>query len=270
MGAARCICHDAASVIASATALIVSNYEKSQIPSGPLLRLSATVSEGSVDLHVMNDGRGAAILQGAGVMCIGNPFGKQFSAPVYATTVATPLLPAASSELLRLSRMSGANVLARGKAMLDSYGDASGSRVRALSDLLAPSYKVERSGPRNGLRGAAGTRPILYWGVSNFDVPNLEAAWESRGEGRIACNQVLSTLRSARSSTPCSLGVRTTASTVSLQPVRPPRLRRPEHARRPRAGGDRGKPRRDRARQAALRFLVRLPSVFTTLSAQAR
>ncbi|MGN6551642.1 MAG: aldo/keto reductase [Pararhizobium sp.] len=32
---------------------------------------------------------------------------------------------------------------------------------------------------------------ILSWGVSNFDVPNLEAAWRAGGEGRIACNQVL-------------------------------------------------------------------------------
>ena len=32
---------------------------------------------------------------------------------------------------------------------------------------------------------------ILSWGVSNFDVPDLEAAWEAAGEGRIACNQVL-------------------------------------------------------------------------------
>ena len=32
---------------------------------------------------------------------------------------------------------------------------------------------------------------ILSWGVSNFDVPDLEAAWEATGEGRIACNQVL-------------------------------------------------------------------------------
>ena len=32
---------------------------------------------------------------------------------------------------------------------------------------------------------------ILSWGVSNFDVPGLEAAWRAGGEGRIACNQVL-------------------------------------------------------------------------------
>ncbi|MCJ2020027.1 aldo/keto reductase [Methylobacterium sp. E-065] len=32
---------------------------------------------------------------------------------------------------------------------------------------------------------------ILSWGVSNFDVPDLDAAWKAGGEGRMACNQVL-------------------------------------------------------------------------------
>jgi diketogulonate reductase-like aldo/keto reductase len=32
---------------------------------------------------------------------------------------------------------------------------------------------------------------ILSWGVSNFDVPDLEAAWKAGGEGRISCNQIL-------------------------------------------------------------------------------
>jgi diketogulonate reductase-like aldo/keto reductase len=32
---------------------------------------------------------------------------------------------------------------------------------------------------------------ILSWGVSNFDVPDLEAAWRAGGAGRLACNQVL-------------------------------------------------------------------------------
>ena len=31
---------------------------------------------------------------------------------------------------------------------------------------------------------------ILSWGVSNFDIPDLQAAWKA-GAGRIACNQVL-------------------------------------------------------------------------------
>ncbi len=32
---------------------------------------------------------------------------------------------------------------------------------------------------------------ILSWGVSNFDVADLDAAWRAGGDGRIACNQVL-------------------------------------------------------------------------------
>jgi diketogulonate reductase-like aldo/keto reductase len=32
---------------------------------------------------------------------------------------------------------------------------------------------------------------ILAWGVSNFDVPDLEEATAIAGEGRMACNQVL-------------------------------------------------------------------------------
>ena len=32
---------------------------------------------------------------------------------------------------------------------------------------------------------------ILSWGVSNFDVPDLDAAWKAGGAGRMACNQVL-------------------------------------------------------------------------------
>ena len=32
---------------------------------------------------------------------------------------------------------------------------------------------------------------ILSWGVSNFDVPDLEEAWEIVGTGRLVCNQVL-------------------------------------------------------------------------------
>jgi len=32
---------------------------------------------------------------------------------------------------------------------------------------------------------------ILSWGVSNFDVPDLEAVYKIAGEGRLVCNQVL-------------------------------------------------------------------------------
>jgi len=36
-----------------------------------------------------------------------------------------------------------------------------------------------------------GQGKILSWGVSNFDVPDLEEAWEIAGDGRLVCNQVL-------------------------------------------------------------------------------
>src|ERR1700754_1115560 len=36
-----------------------------------------------------------------------------------------------------------------------------------------------------------GQGKILSWGVSNFDVADLNAAWTVGGKGRIACNQVL-------------------------------------------------------------------------------
>jgi diketogulonate reductase-like aldo/keto reductase len=32
---------------------------------------------------------------------------------------------------------------------------------------------------------------VLSWGVSNFDVPDLEEAWQIAGKGHLACNQVL-------------------------------------------------------------------------------
>jgi diketogulonate reductase-like aldo/keto reductase len=38
-------------------------------------------------------------------------------------------------------------------------------------------------------------RKIRFWGVSNFDVADLEEAWAIAGEGAIACNQVLYHLR---------------------------------------------------------------------------
>lgn len=48
-----------------------------------------------------------------------------------------------------------------------------------LDDTIAAFEQLERDGK------------ILSWGVSNFDVADLEAALEIAGEGRIACNQVL-------------------------------------------------------------------------------
>jgi diketogulonate reductase-like aldo/keto reductase len=48
-----------------------------------------------------------------------------------------------------------------------------------LEDTFAAFEQLEREGK------------VLSWGVSNFDVPDLEEAVEIAGEGRLACNQVL-------------------------------------------------------------------------------
>ncbi len=51
------------------------------------------------------------------------------------------------------------------------------------------SYPLEETfGAFEELRRAG---KILSWGVSNFDVDDLEEAIEITGEGKIACNQVL-------------------------------------------------------------------------------
>jgi diketogulonate reductase-like aldo/keto reductase len=48
-----------------------------------------------------------------------------------------------------------------------------------LADTIAAFEELERDGK------------ILGWGVSNFDVPDLEEAWRIAGPGRMLCNQVL-------------------------------------------------------------------------------
>ncbi len=52
-----------------------------------------------------------------------------------------------------------------------------------LEDTVAAFEQLEREGK------------ILSWGVSNFDVPDLEEVREIAGQGRPACNQVLYHLR---------------------------------------------------------------------------
>ena len=49
----------------------------------------------------------------------------------------------------------------------------------ALEETFAAFEQLQRAGK------------ILAWGVSNFDVPDLEEALEIAGEGRMACDQVL-------------------------------------------------------------------------------
>jgi diketogulonate reductase-like aldo/keto reductase len=48
-----------------------------------------------------------------------------------------------------------------------------------LADTIAAFEQLERDGK------------ILGWGVSNFDVSDLEEAWQIAGAGRMLCNQVL-------------------------------------------------------------------------------
>jgi diketogulonate reductase-like aldo/keto reductase len=48
-----------------------------------------------------------------------------------------------------------------------------------LEDTIAALEQLQREGK------------ILSWGVSNFDVPDLEEAWQIAGPGRLTCNQVL-------------------------------------------------------------------------------
>jgi diketogulonate reductase-like aldo/keto reductase len=48
-----------------------------------------------------------------------------------------------------------------------------------LEDTIVAFEQLQRAGK------------ILAWGVSNFDVPDLEEAWQIAGRGRLVCNQVL-------------------------------------------------------------------------------
>jgi diketogulonate reductase-like aldo/keto reductase len=48
-----------------------------------------------------------------------------------------------------------------------------------LEDTIAAFEQLQREGK------------ILSWGVSNFDVPDLEEVWEITGKGHLVCNQVL-------------------------------------------------------------------------------
>lgn len=103
---------------------------------------------------------------------------------------------------------------------------------------------------------------ILSWGVSNFDVADLEAAWKAGGAGKIACNQVLYHLEE-RSIEHAVLpwceahGV----AVVAYSPFghdRFPDSRTPGGRVLEEIAADHGAT----ARQVALRFLVRRPSTF--------
>lgn len=103
---------------------------------------------------------------------------------------------------------------------------------------------------------------IRSWGVSNFDVDDLEEAWRSGGEGRLACNQVLYHLEERA----IEHGVlpwceRQGVAVVAYSPFghdRFPDPRTPGGRVLEQIAAEHGAS----ARQVALRFLVRRPAVF--------
>ena len=104
---------------------------------------------------------------------------------------------------------------------------------------------------------------ILSWGVSNFDMPNLDAAWKAGGEGRIACNQVLYHLEErAIEHAVLSWCEEHGVAVVAYSPFGHgsfPGPRTPGGHVLEEIAASHGAT----ARQVALRFLVRRPSLFT-------
>jgi diketogulonate reductase-like aldo/keto reductase len=104
---------------------------------------------------------------------------------------------------------------------------------------------------------------ILSWGVSNFDMPDLEEAWEISGEGGLVCNQVLYHLQErAIEHAVLPWCEEHEVAVVGYAPFghgRFPGLNTPGgHVLQQIAAAHNATP-----RQVALRFLVRWPSLFT-------
>lgn len=103
---------------------------------------------------------------------------------------------------------------------------------------------------------------IRSWGVSNFDVDDLEDAWRSGGEGRLVCDQVLYHLEErAIEHAVLPWCERQGVAVVAYSPFghdRFPDPRTPGGRVLEQIAAEHGAT----ARQVALRFLVRRPSVF--------
>jgi diketogulonate reductase-like aldo/keto reductase len=120
-----------------------------------------------------------------------------------------------------------------------------------LEETFAAFEQLERAGK------------IRSWGVSNFDVPDLEEALEVAGEGRIACNQVLYHLEErAIEHAVIPWCAEHGVAVVAYSPF--------GHGDFPRPNTPGGRVLQEIAtghgatpRQVALRFLVRHPSLFT-------
>ena len=73
---------------------------------------------------------------------------------------------------------------------LRAFAEAAEDRSpRLLSAALARILSARRHGRR--VRGAVAAGKIRSWGVSNFDVDDLDDLHAVAGKGKIACNQVL-------------------------------------------------------------------------------
>ncbi|WP_244274873.1 aldo/keto reductase [Rathayibacter oskolensis] len=103
---------------------------------------------------------------------------------------------------------------------------------------------------------------IRSWGVSNFDVDDLEEAWRSGGEGHLACNQVLYHLEErAIEHAVLPWCERQGVAVVAYSPFghdRFPDPRTPGGRVLEQIAAEHGAS----VRQVALRFLVRRPAVF--------
>jgi len=104
---------------------------------------------------------------------------------------------------------------------------------------------------------------IRWWGVSNFDVPDLEQALAIAGEGRIACNQVLYHLRErAIEHAVLPWCEKHGVAVVAYSPFGQDDFPRP-HSRGGRVLAEIAEAHGATPRQVALRFLLRHRSVFT-------
>jgi diketogulonate reductase-like aldo/keto reductase len=119
-----------------------------------------------------------------------------------------------------------------------------------LEDTIAAFEQLQREGK------------ISAWGVSNFDVSDLEAAWKIAGEGRVVCNQVLYHLgQRAIEHAVIPWCEKHGVAVVAYSPFGSGRFPGGRSA-RGRVLEDIAAAHDAPARQVALRFLVRRPSLF--------
>ena len=120
-----------------------------------------------------------------------------------------------------------------------------------IEDTVAAFQQLQRDGK------------ILSWGVSNFDVPDLEHVWNIAGaSGGLACDQVLYHLRQrAIEHEIIPWCERDDVAVVAYAPLGSGRFPSP-HSKGGRVLAEIAAAHHATARQVALRFLVRRPSVF--------